>query len=79
MFFRQSDLWSLTLKDKFRSAVSTERSDDTVPNVQSIRELMWQKVDTPAKDLLPLYLKLAKIRLTGGCNSRLGVAEGGEM
>ena len=68
MFFRdRKDVVNLTLKDKFRQrAASSEQSDDSVPSMQSVQELMWKEL-RPLRlaDIPDLYMRLAKIRLTG--------------
>ena len=69
MFFRdRKDIVNLTLKDKFRQRTggSTEKSDDSVPSMQSVEELMWKELRFPHLSQIPdLYTRLAKIRLTG--------------
>ncbi|KAK2180128.1 hypothetical protein NP493_458g03069 [Ridgeia piscesae] len=71
MFFRdRKDVVNLTLKDKYRqrkcAGGSSEKSDDSVPSMQSVEELMWKELRSPRVTEIPdLYMRLAKIRLTG--------------
>ena len=71
MFFRdRKNVVNLTLKDKYRQRTcaggSSEKSDDLVPSMQSVEELMWKELRSPrAAEIPDLYMRLAKIRLTG--------------
>ena len=68
MFFRdRQNIVNLTLKDKFRRRPhSGDESDDSVPSMQSVQELMWKELRPLRIAEIPdLYMRLAKVRLTG--------------
>ena len=68
MFFRdRQSIVNLTLKDKFRRRPhSGDESDDSVPSMQSVQELMWKELRPLRIAEIPdLYMRLAKVRLTG--------------
>lgn len=73
---QREELVDVQFSEKFKEAIKAihdaeERNSKSLkseePNLVSIDELLWKEMICDKKELLSLYTKLAKARLTGKC------------